>query len=367
MDIAGGTYWETCESPPWQGLWGSGVRAAMAVSSFGSHVSLHSYAPEASRSELRILSDLVSLKLHARSREIAFAYFHPLSSPFIEPPVSSLIQQPDIHIEGASVLRFGFLEGSARVNGDRVVYDPQSPQSPGKFTANGSTAQELALVMNEHEFTTYTECSSYTDGVRSIFSAGEADVVVIKKGVYGAFVFTSNAVTHIPPYQSSAVFKIGTGDIFSAIFALAWAKEHRDPILAADLASKAVSVYCDAPDVSLRKDDLQNARPYASCVKAVEVIAATDTLGRKYTLQEAVHSIRTLGITASAQAESFEADGRLIIADGLSPELVTMLCSSSKHTVVLDEEGNLSPGVILKARLYGDFASAVYQVCMKRF
>jgi hypothetical protein len=55
MDIAGGIYREICEVPPWNGVWGSGFRAAIAVSRLGSAVTLHGYFRDLSTEITRLV------------------------------------------------------------------------------------------------------------------------------------------------------------------------------------------------------------------------------------------------------------------------------------------------------------------------
>jgi hypothetical protein len=71
-----------------------------------------------------------------------------------------------------------------------------------------------------------------------------AEVVVIKNGVQGAQVFTANRVDRIPAFQTRDVFLVGSGDVFSAIFAYAWMHDGQDPVSAAQLASRATAFYC---------------------------------------------------------------------------------------------------------------------------
>lgn len=51
-----------------------------------------------------------------------------------------------------------------------------------------------------------------------------ADVVVIKMGGHGALVATkSSEPTAVPAYKSGNVWKLGSGDVFSAAFTSFWA------------------------------------------------------------------------------------------------------------------------------------------------
>jgi len=106
-------------------------------------------------------------------------------------------------VSGDAILRFGLVEGTAIVSGKRVVYDPQSA-SPVPFNENGSTADELALILNRNE----AEQLAGEDDLESIFTelmAGTtaADVVVLKRGAKGAIVRTSGITTKIPVFRRS--------------------------------------------------------------------------------------------------------------------------------------------------------------------
>lgn len=69
-------------------------------------------------------------------------------------------------------------------------------------------------------------------------------MVVIKMGPQGALVWHQGASHQIPAYETSRVWKIGSGDQFVANFAYAWLEEERNPVDAADRASRATAYYC---------------------------------------------------------------------------------------------------------------------------
>ncbi len=375
MDIAGGIYREICEVPSWEGVWGSGLRAAVTISRLTSAVTLHGYFREPSTEIIRRLEPLgVRLQCHPRSRDIAFAYFHPLSDPFIEPRLREIQREAPLDIQAKNILRFGFLEGSARVTGSRVIYDPQSPHAPETFSQNGSSADELALVMNEQEFKAYSKSDDLDSGARDIMESRAANVVVVKRGVFGALVYSSiGAPVEVPVYLSSRVFKIGTGDVFSGVFAHFWAQERRNPVQAADLASRAVATYCEDPVSPIDAAGLEGRQPVkGSPPLAVEIYGAADTLGRRYTLQEALYCLRSLGVDASIAADALPGAGErnnavgLVIADGVSDESLSALNTVLGCILVLDEEHRPLPPDIDRVRVSDDFASAIYQICMKR-
>jgi hypothetical protein len=150
------------------------------------------------------------------------------------------------------------VEGEAVVTGDRVIYDPQSSGEPIPFGENGSTANTLAVVINEYELTEIG-CPSENLSLERIFDEWNADIVVLKLGPFGAKVFDrSLKPKYINTYPTDKVFKIGSGDVFSAIFAHYWGQEKRDPSEAADLASKAVAAYVKTRTLPIYKEAISS-------------------------------------------------------------------------------------------------------------
>ncbi|HEX5269307.1 MAG TPA: PfkB family carbohydrate kinase, partial [Gemmataceae bacterium] len=89
----------------------------------------------------------------------------------------------------------------------------------------------------------------HTRDLRAAASAladtARADVVVIKRGALGALIHEAGGSTAlIGPYQTDRVWPIGSGDVFSAVFAWAWLDENRPAVEAANLASAAASAWC---------------------------------------------------------------------------------------------------------------------------
>ena len=161
-------------------------------------------------------------------------------------------------ISGDAILRFGLLEGTAIVSGGRVVYNPQSA-NPVPFGENGSTADELALVLNRNEAAQLAG----EDSVESILTelmAGTTgpDVVVLKREAKGAIVSTSSTTSHIPVFQTESVWGIGSGDVFSAVFAAEWAENGETAEDAALTASKATAHYCRHRHLPISRELIQS-------------------------------------------------------------------------------------------------------------
>lgn len=374
MEIVGGAYRELCEIPYWDAEFGSGGRAAAAVSTLSPNCVFHTYARNPNSSGLNFLRSLrVDVRPHLSSESIAFAYFHPLSRPHIEPPLSKIAQQPPIHVAASTVLRFGLLEGEAVVRADRAIYDPQTSNSPQPFHANGSTAKSLALIVNENELRAFTNSLDCDEAAGQVIRAQNIDVLIVKAGARGAQVFdASGRKTHVSAYRSSKVFKIGTGDVFSAVFAHYWGEKKIPAHEAAILASQSVSKYCSDAILPPKLSSTDQFIEIGNSLKGPILLeGCADTLGSRYVMEEARFHLQELGATVVCPVleitnqEHYPASV-LIISDGLSTESYQRINSKniSVPTVIFCEE---APMQALKNRpwtrshiLCGEFVTAIY-------
>lgn len=246
ITVAGGVYQERCITPDWHQLYGSGGRAAAALTSFGS-VALHTYigSPEA-RSLVALAAAFGFEVVPSETTEtIGFLYFHPLSVPVINP--ASVIPKAALVVNGDTILRFGMLEGDAVVRGRRVVYDPQSAHAPQPFGVNGSRAESLSIVLNRHELVLLTGDPNPESAATELLRRERADVVVVKNGTRGALVAQADgSINRVPAFQTDFVFSIGSGDVFAAAFAAYWGVEKLSAVAAAELASRVVARYCES-------------------------------------------------------------------------------------------------------------------------
>ncbi|MFM2278934.1 MAG: hypothetical protein RLZZ444_1165 [Pseudomonadota bacterium] len=377
MDIVGGLYRELCDVPRWNATFGSGGRAAAAIAALSPGSILHTYVAAATESGARHLEDLgIVVRRQKADTAIAFAYFHPLSRPHLEPPRSAIAMCPPITVEGGAILRFGFVEGDAVVRGSRVVYDPQTHHEPKPFGANGSKATSLALVMNEIEIRTMTETADTAAAANRAMQTEGADVVIVKAGIRGATVFErGKAAQHVPAFRSTRVFKIGTGDVFSAIFAHHWAENGMPPHDAAILASKAVATYCETRTLP----PTGNAQPPMVALSdlppgVIEIVGAVDTIGRRWTMEEARFRLRELGLNVRAPALGDVPGDRtlvaalLVIAEGMdmSVDARTLVASPDLPVVVLHEGGGRLATTLGAAcanvTITDDFVSSLYLI-----
>ena len=374
MHIAGGLYKETCLVPEWNAEYGSGGRAAAAAAGLSPGTVLHAYAPVRGSTGQDALERLgVELRLQPSSHGVAFAYFHPLSIPHIEPRRSAMVQHAPIELSGEAVLRFGFLEGEAIVHANRAVYDPQTSASPAMFADNGSSADELALVLNEAEVRALSGRRDIREAAAALLSSGAAHVVVVTGGARGALVVErGGATSEVPAYWSERVFKIGTGDVFSSVFALEWAERKHPAMLAADRASLSVAAYCASGILPLTAD-AQTPREPVTLEEEVPVVlldGAVDTIGHRFVMEEARSSLLELGARVVCPAldgvsmiDPTSVMSALVIGEGLLSDLwprLRELESTGIPVILFDELRATGTQTHGGCRVVDDFTSAIY-------
>lgn len=377
MEIAGGLYRELCEIPAWNMELGSGGRAAAAVSAVSPSTTLYTYSQSSTSEGISFLEGLgVRVCISPAEVAIAFAYFHPLSRPHIEPPRESIKQERSIDVMGETVLRFGFLEGDAVVRANRAIYDPQTSNDPSPFAANGSKANKLALVMNEQEVRIVGGAGDIAEAARGVIETQHAAIVVVKAGTRGALVFDlDGGISHIPAYRSSEVFKIGTGDVFSAMFAFYWGEQLRSPSEAADMASRSVAAYCSTRNLPLKANAIEGLHPIRSGIPGTILLeGSTNSVGKRYVMEEARYRLDELGATVvspdlshgSSSTTRGEYCALLLVADGSTFNIagrVRQALDDGIFVVVLNEERrNLGVEEFVSERciIASDFASALY-------
>jgi nucleoside 2-deoxyribosyltransferase len=189
------------------------------------------------------------------------------------------------------------LEGSAKIAARRCVYDPQSAFDPEIFDANGSSADELAIVANRGEIIGMTGENDPMEGAKKLIRAGAA-IVVVKSGSEGAWVITDGGSHRVPPFRSDRVWTIGSGDVFAGIFAARWAAHRDDPIQAAHRASKAVAAYAESMSLPSPTVDVLDAdpRPETAAQSGIAYLASPFfTMGQRWLVEEARRGLGELG------------------------------------------------------------------------
>jgi len=263
MNIAGGYYLEHCEEPYWHELYGSGVRAAAAIGAVAKNLHLHTSVFEddvrslvAKASAFGFTTDYATVGYRT-----CFTYAHGLCTPAITPHPLQMKRGSPLKVgPSESVLRFGFIETDAVVQGERVVYDPQSAYDPRPFWDNGSTAKHLAIVANRSEARMLTRTDDEEEMLTALLTGQNVEVVVIKRGARGALLATKTDRAVIPAYETDLVSPIGSGDVFGAFFALNWADRGIPAHDAATKASKAAAYYCNGAVLPVAADYEKNFR-----------------------------------------------------------------------------------------------------------
>lgn len=307
LHIVGGVYREYCVHPRWNEIYGSAGRAALSIGTLDTPVVLHSYMGDEA---LQVMNEkgvwLRSFRAAATAVPgiVSFTYLHDMAVPGIQGIPEH--QHPPITVEEERVVRFGMLEGDTVVHAKWAVYDPQNVHQSQPFRANGSTADHLALVLNSFEAGHMAGLPGKHPSETAPLLAQQqnAEVVVVKMGPEGAFVWTSAGTAQVPAYRTARVWKIGSGDCFVAHFANAWMHDGKSPRDAADIASRATSYYCETqgfpaatdlsqatfPAVQLSASYLQGTR------RQVYLAGPFFDLAQVWMVEQARNNLRDLGL-----------------------------------------------------------------------
>lgn len=253
MIIVGGTYRERTSYPPTNFLFGSGLKAAASLANLSKNITLFSLVSEEELSEAKCIAATYGITANflIRKKPITFSYVTPLAKPYIS---GALQQKISISAKGPVVLAFGMLEATPNIKADRLIFDPQSPSEtiiPNNITEQ---ARSLAIVLNSHEINEITGIKDHEKAARKLIKKTRAKVVVIKRGALGALVINSKNATWVGAHPTEYVWPIGSGDVFSAVFAWAWGEKKYSPLQAAKLASAGAAFWCGSNTLQLSKN-----------------------------------------------------------------------------------------------------------------
>jgi nucleoside 2-deoxyribosyltransferase len=294
--------------PRWHEIFGSAGRAASAIAAMQGAVELHGYvdvqAADVVTQRAALSPTPVTIQAVATSNPVVFDYHHGLETPRIYGADQKL---PTLEVRSRYVVRFGMLEADAQVHGERVVYDPQNALNPRPFRENGSTAQQLALVLNQHEASLMTGKTDATveEMAKELLQAHGATVVVIKRGPRGALVFDGTDTHAVPAYRSQEVWKIGSGDNFVAHFAHHWMQGGRSAAESADLASRATAFYCETRAFATPKSlaqfnpaPIEVSKRYAAGWRPTVYLAGPFfTLAQLWQVEQTRDNLSSMGLT----------------------------------------------------------------------
>jgi nucleoside 2-deoxyribosyltransferase len=346
IHVVGGTYIEHCLEPNWSELVGSGLRASLALAALPKKVHFSTFIGTKEKPVLEAKAIGFHTTITETAETVRFRYLHPLSTPSIEPEafVHSCEAKPQtIQVQERNILRFGMIEGSAMVKGEMVTYDPQSPNNPRLFTENGSVANRLAVVANWVEARRLTGQEHPEKACAAIVRKG-AEIAVVKCGSAGCVVATSKKISRVPAYRTSHVFPIGSGDVFSALFAYAWMELGMTPVNAATFASKGTSAYVERGLPSKRKEIQKHAfsplhRLPRSQHKMVYLAGPFFSLAQRWLIEEFYAALKDAGVRVFSPLHDVGRGG---------PEAVYAadMAGLGKSGVVLACLDGLDPGTI---------------------
>lgn len=259
ITIVGGVYRERCMRPAWDDIYGSAGRAATAIARFGGQAELYACVDSSTQIVVDARAVAEGFKFNATAIQVGvtFEYIHGLANPDIRGDVHV---KSELRVSAEKVLRFGMIDGTAVIDAEYAVFDPQNADGPESFRANGSQARHLALVLNRQEANLLLPSSKGLSAEALAIALAEqesAEVVVIKMGPLGALVYDNSVISTVPAYRTDRVWKIGSGDTFAAHFALGWMDNGLSAHEAASIASVATAFYCENqgfPDQSLLAD-----------------------------------------------------------------------------------------------------------------
>lgn len=299
MIVIGGIYSEYCYHPEWHQIFGSGGRGAAALTRLGDKdVVLHS--PIAKEHLSAVQANLVPYGIEIASYDsdvlYEFSYTHPLSNPSLRPIVPLQLALLG-EIKGELVLAYGMLEAEFKVTAERVIYDPQS-EADTKKPSEFIKASDIALIANEAEIRALAKTGDAIEGARALIAAKEASLVVVKQGPFGSTLVLADNTYLIPAFPTRNVFKIGSGDIFSAAFSKFWGADRLSPLEAAQNASRCAALYCDNKSVDAISEYATFSDAPREKRKDPKVYLAGPffSLAQRILIEEARQSFESLGI-----------------------------------------------------------------------
>ena len=246
MIVVGGTYREICREPAIDYLYGSGLRAAFAISRGCKQLEFISIVDVVEKKEVEALARSFGFtaKLQERIYPIQFHYEVPISLPRIIPSNPIIMAPEKIVCSGEAMLVFGVLEAVSEIHAKKLVLDPQGLKPLTEQVI--WSADHVAIVGNKSEIqrmSTGNADLNIEEHAENVRKKLRTDVVVVKCGALGAVVVDSSGVSRVGVFPTSKVNPLGSGDVFSAVFAYYWAERGTQASEAARLASKATSAW----------------------------------------------------------------------------------------------------------------------------
>lgn len=218
------------------------MRSAVAISKGCDDLSLVGMVEPEIKEKIAMLAKTFNFKIEIKDREneIGFIYDTPISVPRTYGFETNSIET--IETSATNILCFAMVEASIKVSANHLVVDPQGISKINQRIS--WCADHLAIVANKMEATRLLGIEEKSDMgtlAEKLRDKYDAEVVVVKGGALGAVVLDSCGLQRVPAYRTKRVNPIGSGDVFSSVFAFYWAEMRTTPIIAAECASKATA------------------------------------------------------------------------------------------------------------------------------
>jgi len=197
----------------------------------------------------------------------------------------------------------------------------------------------------------------------------------------------------VPAFPTPSVWKIGSGDVFSAEFAYAWAVEGKNPVSAAHQASLQTAYYSEYPVLPIRpgikaeelpKLNFPDLQPASSCKFDAYLAGPFFNLAQQWQIEEAYSLLQNFGVrvfspfhaigdgpaqvVAEADLEGLR-NSRFVFAclDGFDPGTVFEVGYATSKAIPVIGYGRELPESDLVmfsgsgCEIIGDFTSAIYR------
>lgn len=247
ISVIGGTYREIDYDEISEEIYGSGFRGVNFLIENDCEVDFFTIGNNDIKSYLKESQKVYSnlkINLFPCKDLITFHYSFSLDNPNIYPNISNISKNNLINVTAENIIAFGMLESDFEINGEKVVYDPQTSIKPNKFSDFGK-AKDLVYIVNKNEAISIANSDDINLIKDCFFKIEKVIAFIIKDGPFGATLYFEENEFTIPSYITNNVFKIGSGDIFTASFAYYWMQKKLSIEESAKNASKSTALYCD--------------------------------------------------------------------------------------------------------------------------
>lgn len=247
INVIGGTYREINYDDVSMEIFGSGFRCAKFLLENKNEVNfITSGNNEANKFliENQKVYPNLNFECNAYDEFITFQYSFALDEPSIFPNPLNISKTEKWKTKSDDIIAFGMLESDYEITCKRAVYDPQTSTQPRRFSEFG-IAGELVYIINRNEAYSISSSKDIEHIKKYFFEKENAKAFIIKNGPYGATLYTKLEEINIPCYITENVYKIGSGDIFTASFGYYWLNKNLSLKQSALLASKSTAIYCD--------------------------------------------------------------------------------------------------------------------------